>query len=149
MANWVEEQNRDSFLHWFANFNGDMVVNFSELLALVPYLLRSMRLGRIFQARDLYCRTGKLPQRMIEKWAEVRVMKCFLAGLVLYYLLLVALAAVNSSNHLASYNLIERAMMNHGLLKRDSMIHDYSEGLGFMIAYNFVESIMLMYALKV
>lgn len=149
MENWVKEQNKDSFLHWFANFNGDMVVNFSELLALVPYLLRSMRLGRIFRARDLYCRTGKLPQRMIEKWAEIRVMKCFLAGLVLYYLLLVALAAVNSSNHLASYNLIERAMMNRGLLKLDPMIHDYSEGLGFMIAYNFVESIMLMYALKV
>lgn len=75
-------------MHWFANFNGNMVVNCSELLVLIPYLLRSLRLNKIFHAREVYCLTGKIPKRMIEKWAERRVIKYFLVFVIISFLLL-------------------------------------------------------------
>ena len=128
-----------------------MVVNFSELLALIPYLLRSVRLGKIFEARDAYCRSGKLPQKMIEKWSEKNVIKYFLIILGILYGVLEALPAMTKHIHIASYNLIERAMKKdqHGLFYAENMVDDYTEGLGFMIAYNFLENVILIYALKV
>ena len=41
MADWVQSK---KFVSWFADLNGYMILCFSEMLAIVPYLLRSLRI---------------------------------------------------------------------------------------------------------
>ena len=86
---------------------------------------------------------------MIEKWSEKNVIKYFLLVLGILYAILETLPSISNNFHIASYNLIERAMNNNGLFDKENMISDYTEGLGFMIAYNFLENMVLLYALKV
>ena len=55
----------DSFEEIFANLNGDLITNFSENLALIPYLLRAIRISKMFKAREMYDANGRIPREMI------------------------------------------------------------------------------------
>ena len=80
---WVEKMNTE---YWskFVDFNGMMILTFSEPLALLPYLLRSLRIKKMFIAREIYVDTGKMPKNMIWKWMEKRISVFLIAGLILY-----------------------------------------------------------------
>ena len=43
MGSWVNE-NKGAFKEYFANINGELITNFSEVLALAPYVLRAIRI---------------------------------------------------------------------------------------------------------
>jgi len=42
-----------------------MLTGFSEPLALIPYLLRALRIRKLFEAREIYCDTGKMAKKTI------------------------------------------------------------------------------------
>ena len=65
---WVNSGIILSFWRPFADFNGLMIMGFSEPLALIPYLLRSLRIKQLFDARELYCDTDRIPKEIIWKW---------------------------------------------------------------------------------
>jgi hypothetical protein len=48
-----------------AEINGQMLLICSEMLAFVPYLLRSLRISKVMKARDIYCETGQMPFHLI------------------------------------------------------------------------------------
>jgi hypothetical protein len=43
------------FLVWMSDVNVSMLMPFSENLGLIPYLLRSLRIQKMFSVRDKYC----------------------------------------------------------------------------------------------
>ena len=61
-----------------------MLFAFSEPLALIPYLLRAMRIKKIFEARDIYYESDKMPKKMIAKWKENVLIGILLAYLSVY-----------------------------------------------------------------
>ena len=56
----------------FSELNGHMLLSFSENLAIAPYLLRSLRIYKMFVAREKYCTDDKIPRVFIRKWSEYR-----------------------------------------------------------------------------
>ena len=63
----------------FSDFNGYSIFLFSEPMAIIPYLLRSLRIQKMFKAREIYCQTGTIPKQMIRNWNETRIMKIMLS----------------------------------------------------------------------
>ena len=59
-----------------------MLVGISSPLALVPYFLRSLRIRKLFELREVYCDTEKMPKGEIWNWREQRVIKLLVTGLI-------------------------------------------------------------------
>ena len=55
MAQWTNEPSNVDFWSWYADLNGRMILPLSEMLAIIPYLLRSLRIQKMFEAREIYC----------------------------------------------------------------------------------------------
>lgn len=47
------------------DFNGSMLISFSELMAIFPYILRSLRIKKMFDFREIYWETDKMPKDKI------------------------------------------------------------------------------------
>ena len=74
---WVSKNK--IFWKRFSDFNGYSIFLFSEPMAIIPYLLRSLRIQKMFKAREIYCQTGTIPKQMIRNWNETRIMKIMLS----------------------------------------------------------------------
>ena len=61
-----------------------MVIGFSEFTAIVPYLLRALRIKKLFDAREIYCDQNKMPRDLIWKWREKNLIKWFLVGIAVF-----------------------------------------------------------------
>jgi hypothetical protein len=68
MSEWASAQ--PQWWIWFVDFGGRLILPVSEMLAILPYLLRSLRIQKMFQAREIFCQTDMIPKRMIWKWKE-------------------------------------------------------------------------------
>jgi hypothetical protein len=73
-----------------------MILCFSEVLAIVPYLLRSLRIQKMFKAREIYCDTEAMPKRMIWNWREARVIKIFMSSVAFGTAIYMALGFLSS-----------------------------------------------------
>lgn len=73
-------EKNESFLIWM-DMNGSMLFCFSEIMALFPYFLRSLRIKKMFDIREIYWRTDRMPKELILKWREFRVLSIFLSCL--------------------------------------------------------------------
>jgi hypothetical protein len=108
---------------WFADMNGYMILCFSEVLAIVPYLLRSLRIQKMFKAREIYARTDSIPKRMIWKWREVRIIKIFLICLMLLVASYMAVGYLCSKGVLVmtlpNYFALSSPMHMDGLMTKD------------------------------
>ena len=51
-----------------------LLVTYCEYLALVPYLLRSLRISKMFKARETYVKEERIPREQIQKWNETRML---------------------------------------------------------------------------
>mmetsp|Transcript_21769 Transcript_21769/g.33620 ORF Transcript_21769/g.33620 Transcript_21769/m.33620 type:complete len:96 (+) Transcript_21769:467-754(+) len=92
-------------MKYFGDVNGLMILNFSELLAVVPYLFRSLKILKMFQARDIYYREGVMPKKMIANWDERRILKIGLPILFCYALIMINLGIVLQPNYyIPNYN---------------------------------------------
>ena len=60
MKEWSRNNNA---YYYYAEINGLMLSSFSEYLAFLPYLLRSLRIKLMFKATDTYVKTDKMPKR--------------------------------------------------------------------------------------
>lgn len=89
-----------------------MVIYVSEYLAIGPYILRSMRIQRMFTARDIYYRTDLMPRTLIERWTEKRIIKYYLLAMLL--IIVVLGVTYNFNFHFTSYNLLEQPLKNEG-----------------------------------
>ena len=61
---WINETHV-KFFQWLMYVNSCCLQPISENLAIIPYLMRSIRIRKMFDARDQSCKTGKLPKQMI------------------------------------------------------------------------------------
>jgi hypothetical protein len=61
-----------------------MIVSFSEPLALLPYLLRSLRIKKLYDAKEIYFDTKKIPKLIIWNWRETNITKKLLTGLFIF-----------------------------------------------------------------
>ena len=106
-----------------------MLIITSEILAIFPYFLRSLRIKKIFKARDIYCDTGILPKEMIRKCDEFRVVKIFLFCLVMVniplYWVILSSDERNGDFHIYSYNSLHRPAENNGTFDFELMKSDY------------------------
>ena len=67
-----------------------LLVSFCDYLALVPYLLRSLRIQQMFLAREKYVQEERIPRDQIQKWGEIRMLWILFASIVVYTVLTVA-----------------------------------------------------------
>ena len=65
------------FWNYFTDVNGLMISSFSELLAITPYVLRSLRIQKMFEAREHYYMKDEIPKQRIRRWNEGRILKIF------------------------------------------------------------------------
>jgi len=84
MEQWVNLPENRYFWQQFGDMAGRMLTGFSEPIALLPYLLRSLRIKKLFDMRELYCETEKMPKDEIWDWRERRVIKLLVGGLLVY-----------------------------------------------------------------
>ena len=84
MAKWIKSDSNVYFWRPLGDLSGTMLTGFSEPLALLPYILRSLRIKKLFNMREAYCDTEKMPKDAIWDWRENRVIK-LLVGCVLGY----------------------------------------------------------------
>ena len=59
-------------------------MGFSEPLAFLPFILRAVRISKLFEAREIYCDTDKMPKDMIWRWKEANIIKKFFIFLMLW-----------------------------------------------------------------
>ena len=119
MKHWVQRKHY-SFAENWANVNGDLITNFSEVLALAPYILRAIRIQKMFKAREMYDKDGRIPRKLIKKWNEILIIKIFI-GIMLVYIVCLELISRYFGVHLASYNLVEMPMSKDGLFIKEDM----------------------------
>ena len=80
--------NENIVFYYLSEINGLMLSSFSEFLAFLPYLLRSLRMQLMFKATDEYIKTDKMPKRQIRFWSE-NVLLCIVLVLVSTYTALI------------------------------------------------------------
>lgn len=61
-----------------------MILCLSEFMVVIPYFLRSLRIKKMFDAREIYWQTDKMPKEMIKRWREKRIMIIFLGTLLFF-----------------------------------------------------------------
>jgi hypothetical protein len=83
---------------------GLLIINFSEFLVIMPFLLRSLRIQKMFQAREIYYNDEKLPESMIKRWRERRVMLIYFAAQILVSGVLVTIGLLGDNYWIPNYN---------------------------------------------
>ena len=144
MKRWVDD--KEGF-RAFSYFNGIMVIYISEYLAIGPYILRSMRIQRMFTSRDIYYRTEVMPRMQIEKWTEKRIIKIYL--IVLVFIFIAIGATYKFSFHLTSYNLLEQPLSDDGLFDKAAIEENYKEGIVEYMVILMITAFLLIYQLQV
>lgn len=94
--------------YWFkivTDMSGTIFVFIAEALAIVPYLLRSLRIERMFAARETYWSTNVMPKEAIAFWREER-MVCALLTVVLGSGVPIAILELIQVHNFPTYNII-------------------------------------------
>ena len=130
---------------WYVDISGMMIVPISEMLAILPYLLRSLRIQKMFEAREIYCNEERIPKRMIWKWKDERIAK------ILVLTVIVLGSAVVTAGFMGvgiiNYNTLSAPMKNKGMFGNSNM-HD-SVGIANigLSSVNFCEYVLLCWAM--
>ena len=69
---WIDEHGL--YRQW-CRANAICLCNFASILAVIPYVVRSIRIKKMFEFRETYVQTGKIPRHDIRKWDESRLTK--------------------------------------------------------------------------
>jgi hypothetical protein len=85
-----------------ADVQGTMLFSLSEMMAVFPYFLRSIRIKRMFDCREIYWQTDRMPKEIIRNWNEARILTIFLVQLGVSSGLYMAMAYVYGT--LPNYN---------------------------------------------
>lgn len=97
MKKWMNEP-KSKFKNVFAQVNAIGLVSFSEYLALIPYLLRSLRIKKMFNAREKYAREDKIPRIEIQRWAEWKMI-LYLSSFLAIMSITVTVLSVTGIDH--------------------------------------------------
>lgn len=119
------------------DINGSMILCFSEIMALFPYFLRSLRIKKMFDFREIYWQTNRMPKELIRKWRESRVMTIFLAclfGFGITYIILDRLF-----NIFPNYN-----SMGTYIEQWFPFMHYYNDSVGMVSMYSMDQTLICM-----
>ena len=89
MREWTERQAK-----WWVTYvdlSGRMILPISEMLAIVPYLMRSLRIQKMFEAREIYCDEERIPKQMIWRWKEGSIIKIMVPIIMIFGGVIIAL----------------------------------------------------------
>lgn len=129
-----------------------MLICFSEVLAIVPYLLRSLRIQKMFSAREIYCITDLMPKNMIWRWREDRIIKIFLSIVLFVTAVYMTLGFLNVygiiSMDIPNWYSLSVPMQMHGKICRVAMTRDMGITNAFISAMSFMEYVLLCWALN-
>ena len=59
-------------------------VTYFEYCAIIPYVLRSLRIKKMFKMREKYLKTQKIPRKNIQQWNEKRVLAILMISCLTY-----------------------------------------------------------------
>lgn len=129
--------------NYFTDVNGLMISSFSEILAITPYLLRSLRIQKMFEAREHYYMKDEIPKAKIKKWNEARILKIFFAIMTVIALIDLTLGSVSEfvaidfPIKMPNYNSVSSAMINRGKFEEVSMQAQVGESCVLISFLNF------------
>ena len=140
----------NKFMKQFTDINGLMILNFSEILASLPYLLRSLRIQKMFEAREIYYLNDRIPKQMIAKWDEVRIIKIMLPIVALFGVVATTFGMVfyPFGSYIPNYNSLSVPSWECGQFYHNLMVTDFSINNGYISFMVFAESILLLVALN-
>jgi hypothetical protein len=122
-----------------------MILPISEMLAILPYLLRSLRIQKMFEAREIFCNEERIPKRMIWRWTEERLIKILLPTVLVLGGAVVVAGYFGLKD--ANFNSLSSPMQNNALFLNSN----FSETIGYVNAVlstaSFCEYILLCWAL--
>lgn len=146
MKAWTNENKSTAI---FADLNGLMIINFSEFLALGPYLLRALRIQKMFEAREIYYNYGAIPKSMIQRWDECRILKIATPILVLVSSCFIAFGMVEEADiYVPNYNSLSYPMVNNGSFDQIRMGNGQTIMNAFISGASFIQYLLLGAALN-
>lgn len=156
MEEWINKR-EIQFFATIADINGSMAMPFSELLAIVPYLLRSSRIHYMSKMRDVYYDTGKIPKQQIKNCSEKRVLKIFLVLMTVLLACSLSVAILREHDDgpnkfpifLPNYNIVAEPMFNHGKFIHDEFKLQIEKGCFIITCYSLVEYLCLFWAIYI
>ena len=86
----------------------------AEILAIGPYILRSIRIRKVYEAREIYWKEDVLPKEMIRFWSERRLVM----ALTLFTVVIAAIyipIEISDIVDLPSYNILSVITDDKGL----------------------------------
>jgi hypothetical protein len=139
-TNWTYIKSEKCFSDWlssnwfmsiFADVNGLMIMSISEPLALVPYVLRSFRIKKLFSESEKFINSDKIQKKEIWKWREMRIIKIFLIALGIYFAIGFSLTSivyytdlcknVDFCTGLPTFNMVYLASNDKGIFDKDKL----------------------------
>mmetsp|Transcript_13206 Transcript_13206/g.22403 ORF Transcript_13206/g.22403 Transcript_13206/m.22403 type:complete len:214 (+) Transcript_13206:352-993(+) len=144
-----ESGNFSNFDIMLTDLNGLLIIPFSEVLAIFPYLLRSLRMQKMFEAREIYYNEERIPRKMIQQWDEFRLLfkiflplvflfggACVISGLLIQYNVFVP-----------NYNTLSYPLTTNGEFDL-SMTKGYDLMNSFISTFSFLQYLLLLKALN-
>ena len=143
MREWTERQAK-----WWVTYvdlSGRMILPISEMLAIVPYLMRSLRIQKMFEAREIYCDEERIPKQMIWRWKEGSIIKIMVPIILIFGGVIIALgfAGIVSIN----FNILSIPMQNDGSFSDQGFSQKMGYDMAVISVVSFFEYILLCWAM--
>jgi hypothetical protein len=97
--------------------NYKMMVPVSANLCVLSYLLRSLRIYKMFEAREEFCLTERLPRKLIQQYSEGKLLIGVVISIIIQ--LLIQSSGDIFNQKYTSYISLSSVINNHGLLKSE------------------------------
>ena len=148
-ARWITGHENGRFWKQFTDLNGLMVLNFSEIIIIFPYLLRSLRIKKMFEAREQFYMTEKIPKKMIAQWDEKRILKIFLPAVFVFAIIAFTFGLIKKTYAvIPNYNALSIPAWDCGQFDLPTMRLGFSINNTYISFFSFIQTVLLVFALN-
>ena len=93
---------------YIANMNSHMLFPISENLAILPYVIRAIRIRKLFACREIYCNEDKMPKQKIQGLSEKRML--MMLGLFMMTMLFGSIVLFMTDNRFFTFASIDNIL---------------------------------------
>ena len=123
-----------------------MLIPVSENLAIIPYFLRSLRISKMFEAREKYCTEDKIPRQDVKKWSELTLI-LFMVGWIIFCCV-AEIIMFMTGNSYTMFLSIDGILDDEGYFEDEtSNMHVVSAGCFILVFQYFWTTLLLLMAL--
>lgn len=145
ISNWTNNEVSQIWIG-IVELSGRMLLPISEMLAILPYLLRSLRIQKMFKAREIYCEQGQIPKRMIWNWKEPRIIQILVPTVLIFGGFYVGIGYF-SYHKIVTFNTLSAPINNNGLFPASEFSEQTELDAAVISTVAFLEYLLLCWAM--